>query len=412
LNLTLNGVSNNLSIQQNTNVTINAISDNGEDLIYLFINGTLVANDTSSLSYNLSPQPGVHNISIRTNTTTNYLAQNITYQLTVIQTVFHDLKLDNLALNSSHTVNSNITTTFNITNIGNVIESSVARLYVNDVEVDNITISNILANKSRALSFTYTAPNVETDNMKFNITVDTVSQETSTSDNSITTYIDIISAHDARVDSITINKQTIYLNDNVTIFANITNLGNLAENITVNLKEDNVIIGNQTIQLNASGTTQINFSWQAQIKNYHNLLIETTLTTDTNLSNNAKSTNQRVWSVADNVNLDFVNPTRFPENVTAINSTFYVWVNLDNTAGIGNDFKDFKLTIDTDGLNIINSQDATNATTITLSNFTGDSSTSFWWQLSAGGLAATKNITVYAGDISENLNISRGVIVQ
>ncbi len=130
--------------------------------------------------------------------------------------------------------------------------------------------------------------------------------------------------HDSNVINITYNKSnsTVYLDDVVSVFAYIRNDGNVPENINVTLEDNGEIIAwqilsgmfaNETVH----ETRQIEFIWNAKNDLWRTITINAVpLEGETNLLDNQKSLNIRVWKVCDVIECSEFYPRTTKTNYT------------------------------------------------------------------------------------------------
>ena len=218
------------------------------------------------------------------------------------------------------------------------------------------------------------------------------------------------SDHDLSVDSISQNKSTstVYLFDTVNVTANISNLGNFEENITIRLKEGTTVLTTTTATIQRNTTGQLSFNWTPTIAGFHTLIVEILpVSGETNAVNNQKILqNVQVFSVKDNVDLSFVNPTQYPEASENSSSQFYVWVRVANN--LTTDFNDFPVALNSDGLNINTTQDGNQQAVKVFDPLSG--TRTFWWLLDSGSVA-TKNMTITIGNGADSVTINRTVSI-
>ncbi len=218
------------------------------------------------------------------------------------------------------------------------------------------------------------------------------------------------SDHDISVDSVYQNKSTstVYLFDTVNITANISNAGNFDENITINLKEGSTVLNTITTTIERNKTKQVSLDWVPTTAGFHNLIVEvSSVTGETNAANNQKTLETiQVFSVKNNVDLSFVNPTQYPASSQNSSSPFYVWVRVANN--LTTDFKDFPVTLNTDGLTVNTTQDG-NQNTVKIFNPLSGTRT-FWWLLNPG-TPDTKNMVITIGTGSDSVQINKTVSI-
>ncbi|MBI4164084.1 MAG: PKD domain-containing protein [Candidatus Aenigmarchaeota archaeon] len=219
------------------------------------------------------------------------------------------------------------------------------------------------------------------------------------------------SDHDVSVDSVSHNKatSTVYLFGTVNVTANISNKGNFDENITVRLKEGTTVFNTTTRTIQRNTSSQVSFDWIPTTAGFHNLIVEILpVTGETNAVNNQKILeNVQVFSVKNNVDLSFVNPTMYPGPNASTNSQFYVWARVANN--LSTDFKDFPVTLSTDSLTVNITQDNNQSTVKTFTTLSG--TRTHWWYLDSGSNTTTKNIVLTIGNGADSVTINRTVSV-
>ncbi len=252
-------------------------------------------------------------------------------------------------------------------------------------------------------NFTYLSPSTPTAAVKV----------TDSDGSTNTTTLQLLikpSDHDVAVDTAAYNKSssTVYLFDIVNVTANVSNLGNFDENVTIKLKEGATVLATKTDVIQKNKTKEVSFDWNATTAGFHNLIVEVLpVTSETNAVNNQKTLqNIQVFSVKDNVGLSFVNPSLYPNSAESANSQFYVWVRVANN--LTTDLKDFPVTLNSNGLTINTTQDGNQNTVKVFNPLSG--TRTFWWLLNAGS-ASTKDMTITIGNSGDSVTINRTVSV-
>ncbi len=219
------------------------------------------------------------------------------------------------------------------------------------------------------------------------------------------------SDHDVAVDSVSHNKasSTVYLFGTVNVTANISNKGNFDENITIRLKEGTTVFNTTTRTIQRNTSSQVSFDWIPTTAGFHNLIVEILpVTGETNAVNNQKILqNVQVFSVKDNVDLSFVNPTIYPSSSESVNSQFYVWARVANN--LSTDLKDFPVTLNTDGLTVNITQDGDQSAVKIFNPLSG--TRTHWWYLNSGSNATAKNIVITIGNGADSVQINRTVSI-
>ncbi len=147
--------------------------------------------------------------------------------------------------------------------------------------------------------------------------------------------------HDSNILNITYNKSnsTVYWNDNVLVTSYIRNEGNVPDTINVTLSDNgnvvawqivNNLFANETVH----ETRQINFTWNANNADSNGGWRTVTVTAlplfgETDLSDNQKSFNARVWLVCDVIDCNEFYP-RTASNTSTLGTPFNATVAIAN----------------------------------------------------------------------------------
>ncbi|MBI2135979.1 hypothetical protein HYU06_02840, partial [Candidatus Woesearchaeota archaeon] len=413
LQLLLDGVSTNITVMQNTVVNLTGTAK-GTGLVHIFKNGTEQSSGISPHT-NLSNfiTAGKYNVTAVTDGDSNYNSTTKTFFVVVEPNIVHDLAVVSFTVTNSVAVNSQNSLPVVVNNQGTVSESSVLRLLQNGTEIASQTITLLAPGENVTKTFNWTAPDFELQNLELKVVVDTVTGETDTADNSNTKFVNVNGVHDVSVEGLVLNKQTAYLFDTITVSANVTNRGNVNEStVPVQFKDIN---GGTTIQnLNLSNLKvgeirPVQFTWNPQVKNFHTVKILTLLGSDSNVTNDEKSENVKVLSVKDSINLTFVSADSFPGANEGTNTQFFVWVNIDNK--VSDIFTNLNVTVDSNGLTLGNNQDGNTNSFKTYGTFGAFESQSYYWEVNAGAIPATKLMNVSMGFGTDNILISRSVSI-
>ncbi|MBW2991930.1 hypothetical protein KY345_01795, partial [Candidatus Woesearchaeota archaeon] len=217
------------------------------------------------------------------------------------------------------------------------------------------------------------------------------------------------STHDVSVNSFAHDKPgtTLYVGDSITFTANIGNSGNIAETITVDLAENGAVIDTQTINLTSGANQDVTFNYVLPAESLGTRYsVEASISeVDIDGSNNYMQLFIDTWSIRNNFNLDWVDPSNYP-NANEAGATFYAWAKLENTKVY--DFNNVTITVNTDGLSINTNQDGTTDNLKTYSPFEGYDINTFWWEINSGS-SETRDITVSIGNPGDDITITRSV---
>jgi hypothetical protein len=164
--------------------------------------------------------------------------------------------------------------------------------------------------------------------------------------------------HDISVDSIiltkdvgnatrTLNNSNTYLNDLIYASGNVSNLGNANEtNINVTFEDNGQVLSWQLINLNVGQTQQVDFSDYVTTDGWHTFRIRSLpVPGETNLVNNERSRDVRVWSICDVIDCTIFRPITNQSNYT-LGTQFLVRAPLQNLWS-SQDFEDIKIELTT-----------------------------------------------------------------
>ncbi len=250
----------------------------------------------------------------------------------------------------------------------------------------------------------------------FTIAVRVTDSDGSQNISSMSTTVQPEQTHDIVVNSVTYNKadSTVYIGDQVTVSASVSNIGNFNESVTLRLFNGGTI-DTETVSITKGETKTVNFTWTPSSESGGTILRVEALPVsgETQLGDNLATVQGSpipVRSVVQNVNLTFVSATNFPKPSSSGSETqnpFFVWVKIENLNGF--DLNDLVLTIGNETLTVNTNQDGSTSTTKTYDPLAAGQSTSFWWKLNAA--SGTHNITARIGNVGDRVEISRIVTV-
>jgi hypothetical protein len=241
--------------------------------------------------------------------------------------------------------------------------------------------------------------------------------------------------HDIGIDSIAQSKEgrTVYLYDNITITANITNYGSVNEaDVPVKLIIDDNYASPVEIQhksINVGETAQVSFVWNAlQNGPVDNRKIEVyaDLSGDYSSNNNKKENYVKVYDLDDLITLRWKSATAWPipsSSGNEINNPFRVYVDLVTDASSPAYVYDLPVTLEVSGLAInsvrypVTSQagsllDASSANSFTALYDTiqaGGLTESYWWKLNAA--PGTYTISVHIGNEGNMQTITKEITI-
>ncbi len=206
------------------------------------------------------------------------------------------------------------------------------------------------------------------------------------------------------------SSSTVYLFDQVTVKANVSNNGSATESVTLKLKEGLLDVSTQTISLNSGETKEVSFAWTPSTTGSRTLTIESVgLQGEANTVNNVQTQNIKVVSVRENLELTFADPSRFPSPTHTKNSDFYIWVNIKNK-GL-EDLKDVKLVLDVP-LTVVDSKDHVLSNQKTFALIPSGKPETYLWKVSAGSIPSSVVPKVYIGSGTDKVEITRTVGIQ
>ena len=233
------------------------------------------------------------------------------------------------------------------------------------------------------------------------------------SDGSKTTAVaavDVTDRADISVESLSISKAntTIFIGDNVTVTANVSNNGPINQSVKLNVKDNGVVVSSKAVALSAGSSQVVDLEWLPVSDGTRFVTLEAEpLKGEANVANNHKSVSVVVASVKKNIQLEFVNANSPPATATK-STTVDVWVRV--TSSSQQTLKDLKVTLDPTTLAVNTNQDGNNQTTKTYPAFTTGSRT-FFWKLNAGSANSANDIKVSVGTGADKVTITRNVAV-
>ncbi len=411
VNLLLNGFNGDVTISDLDDLNMTATMIAPEN-ISIFMDGILQATGTSPLENLTQLSAGDYEIKANYTGNQNYTSGSESFIVSVTQTIIHNFTITSMTAPSSSNVNEDIEVNVTIENTGSVSDSSNIKLYVGGELNSTQTISALAPGASVTKTFTFAYPE-DVSNLELKAVVETLTGETDTADNTQTKYIDILGTHDIAISNIAVNKSsTIYVNDVLLVSADITNNGNVNEesaDISFESSNGDIFTDSKIISIDKGQTKQINFTFAPTSKDYHTLIVKSNLQNDENTTNDQVSTEKLIVSAKDNADLTFVNTDTYPSANENINSTMYVFVSLENLYPL--DLEDFRLTLDSAGLDVINSTDNTANSYHTFDSLAEYDTQSYWWLLNTTTTSGTKDIKVSIGSGSDKEEISRSVVI-
>ncbi|MEM4214935.1 MAG: hypothetical protein QW484_01035 [Candidatus Pacearchaeota archaeon] len=349
IHLWLNGTEGNLTVTYNNeSLKFNASTLYGN--VTIRRNGTLIAGPAPNYVEVFENLPaGFYNITAYSTGDANHSSASVTYFLTI------------------NKANSSLTLLLNGNNNDiTIIEGDS----VNHTAILNVPIQGnliLLRNGTQFAQGNSPLTSITTYNLPgyYNITAYyNGSQNYSASQE--THFITVIEAiHDISVDSIelikevnetnkTANNSNSYLYDIIFVKSNISNVGNKNEtNINVTLEDNNVVRAWQLISLNVNQSQEVTFVWNATTDNWHTIKVKALpVAGETNLANNEKSQDIRIWKVCDVIDCTIFMPLTQYDNYT-LGTPFLVRAKLQNLWA-SQAFQDLRIELTTSpGLSII-----------------------------------------------------------
>ena len=286
IHLWLNGTEGNLTINYADNpVNITAYTPYGNVSIYL--NGTLLGEAANYYETIKQLAAGYYNVTAYSTGDATHMPASVTYFLTIEKAN----SSITLLLNGS---NADITIlqgeTVNHTAILNTPSVGIVRILLNGTE---------MASGNSPLEWLYNY----VDTGYYNVTAifDGNQNYTSSMSSHFVTVNPVV--HDIAVISISYNKSssTVYNNDIILIKANVTNLGNTAEqNVNITLSDNNNVVAWQLVNIAVGQTIEVNFTWQASAavnsNEWHVVEVYAKpVAGETNLTNNAQILSIQTW---------------------------------------------------------------------------------------------------------------------
>jgi len=343
--LWLNGTEGNLTVTYNNeSLKFNASTLYGN--VSIRRNGTLIAGPNASYTetYNNLPS-GFYNFTAYSTGDATHQPATVTYFLTIGKansslTLYLNGTNGDMTISEGQSVNH--TAVLNMPSAGTLSLLRNGTLFASGLSpLTNISIYN---------NFGY-----------YNITAVFAGDQNYTN-SSATHFITVLPAvHDISVDSLellkdvngvnrTVNNSNTYLNDDLFVNSNISNLGNVNENnVNVTLEDNSVVRSWQIVSLNVGETKQVNFTlYNIAPKDWHTVRVRALpVLGELNLTNNQQSQDVRVWSVCDVIDCTIFRPITNQSNYT-LGTPFIVRAPLQNLWAT-QDFHDLKIRLSTTG---------------------------------------------------------------
>ncbi len=343
LSLLLNGIDDDITINQTDTVNITAILTIGTGTIDVYENSTLIASDNDIVTvlkqYN---QTGYYNITAIYKGNQNYTGASVTHFITVLDATPPVITLIDPENNTSiNAIFSSVNVTFSYEVYDADSDIAWCALYINNTMQQNN--SNVTENTTETFTVSLSPGTYEW----YVVCAD--NSENSNTAQSETRILHVL-YHDLAVSDITTNASlTTWLYDVINITADITNNGNVDENdVEVLLKVNGNVVQSKLLNLSAGSTQQVSFEWQAQPKGNVVLRVEVNIS-DNNNTNNYNETSLTVWSVRDVINeTEF--DLQFDNNNPAVGENFTLAYRVDEIYPGNDTFYNLKITILPDSL--------------------------------------------------------------
>ncbi len=345
----------------------------GVDLnsVQLFLDGNNVTAN-ANVSANKVTFTSLSNLSVGSHDVNVFVSDKLgtqavkSFSFNVVSIASHDLRTDSLSAPGTVAINSTTVVDANISNIGNVLESSNVRFFVNGVLQETVTLTNLAPGQIAIYSFNFTPTSEGVFELK--VSVDSVTGEVNLSDNNKTKNVTVQATHDVRVDSIVYGKAstTTYLyNQDISVDANVFNAGNVSEDVNVQLKAFNpstgtIIFDYNVVRIAAGQTLPMRFSWDANNKGSTILTVHAVpVTGETSTTDNSKDYSLTVWSVVDTINARFFNSSNYPPSSVTAGANFFTIAVFENFTQSQENFKSLPIQVDVNGVfNVVASESA------------------------------------------------------
>jgi len=241
--------------------------------------------------------------------------------------------------------------------------------------------------------------------------------------------------YNVSVDSISYSTEnepnhTNYWYDDVTVLGELTNHWDIPANAKVRFKVSTQTIETKIVHLEPLEKKTAYFNWSVNDPiGSHNPTIQITSAFIENKNGDrSKSKNVKVYSIVNDANLSFHSDLKWPipKNLgNETGSTFVVWVDIENLAGLSptNDLYNFTLNLDMDGATLNKSKqtqgtspvtpDSFDNTVVTFYPLKGDDLATWYWYINSGPSDSEYDVTVYIGkDPNDRISISRTVHIE
>ncbi len=386
----------------------------------LYIDGVAVSADVNSLGAGFTPTSdlfvGDHDINMHIYDNAGNLLNE--YWMFTVSLTTNNLSVQGITAPAAEAYGNAVNITVDVENEGLVTETGVVvRLYANDVQVDSGTIPAINAGQVIPVPLSWGSADTE-GIVELLVAIEPVTGEIVVSDNNAIRNVEILADHDILVDNgVWGTGNTIFLYDTVNVSADVTNNGDVNENVTVELLAYHmstgwVVADSTTIAVANGATENVAFSWGADRKNYNTLIIRALPAGgETNTVDNEVQSTLRIWSIVDYIELEWFSGSDHPPANTTAGTNIYSMFWVKNFRQNVEDFDAVPITLSVNGaFTVANSMACGAAPGCTIDVAFMDDEY-YWWGFSIDA-AGAYTVTITAGsDPADQVTITRGVNV-